>query len=201
MKYKEYNDNELISYIREENEEANEIIFNKYMPLVLKVAKNAYAKKSNTGFELNDFVQEAMIGLSYAITTYNENKQASFYTYAKVCMERKLVSLIRETERLKHKYLNESISYENTTDEFSFAEILGDNNMNPENMMLEDEYRKELYSKAKKILTDLEYKVFSLKMGGLDYKEIAKLLDKTPKDISNTLTRIKIKIKNKILAR
>ena len=51
MNYKEYNDYELISYIRDNIEEANDIIFDKYKPLIetntrrlIKYCKN-YIKK------------------------------------------------------------------------------------------------------------------------------------------------------------
>ena len=39
MDYKEYNDYELLSYIEEENEEANTILFNKYKPLINSIAQ------------------------------------------------------------------------------------------------------------------------------------------------------------------
>ena len=40
MNYKDYNDFELISYIHENNEEANEILFKKYEPIIVNMAKN-----------------------------------------------------------------------------------------------------------------------------------------------------------------
>jgi len=61
--------------------------------------------------------------------------------------------------------------------------------------MIASENEKELYDQAKKLLSAFEYEVFSLKMAGRDYKSIANLLKKTPKDISNALTRIKDKLK------
>ena len=39
MDYRDYNDYELIHYISENSEEANDIIFKKYEPLIVNTAK------------------------------------------------------------------------------------------------------------------------------------------------------------------
>ena len=71
------------------------------------------------GLEINDLIQEGFLGLSNAITHYNENKDTSFYTFAKTCIERRMISLIISTKRLKHKILNESLSLEGSDDDSS----------------------------------------------------------------------------------
>ena len=38
MRYKEYNDYELLSFINEADEDANEILFEKYRPLIVSIA-------------------------------------------------------------------------------------------------------------------------------------------------------------------
>ena len=110
MNYKEYNDYELISYIRDNIEEANDIIFDKYKPLIETNTRRLIKYCKNNGLEFNDLYQEGMLGLNQAVNTFNEAKDASFYTYAKMCIERKQVSALISSERLKHKLLNESIS-------------------------------------------------------------------------------------------
>lgn len=197
MKYKDYNDDELLSYIKEGNEEANEIMFNKYKPLITSLAVKSFSKCNNS-LEVSDLVQEGMVGLSYAITTYSNMKDASFFTYAKKCIERKLSTAIKETNTLKNKYLNESISFENTTDGYSLDELLGDNSINPERLIISHEKEIEIYNLARKILTSLELEVFNLKASGFDYKEIADILDIDCKIVDNALTRIKNKFKNNI---
>ncbi len=49
---------------------------------------------------------------------------------------------------------------------------------------------------AEKSLSKLEKQVFELKIAGLDYVNIAKVLDMEPKAVDNALQRIKKKIKN-----
>ena len=44
-------------------------------------------------------------------------------------------------------------------------------------------------------LSDSEYEVYALMISGLKYNEIALLLNKNPKQVDNTIQRIKNKIK------
>ena len=195
MNYKELNDYELISYIHENNEEANDLLFQKYRPLIISIAKSFYSKSGNSGLEMNDLIQEGMIAFSYAINSYNQDKEAMFYTYARTCVERKMISTMIGTRRLKNKILNESLSYENIEEDYNFENVLKDNTVNPENMVLSHEIETEMIDKVRSKLTDLEIQVFELKMAGFNYKEIANMLDKDPKVVDNTLQRIKSKIK------
>lgn len=198
MDYQEYNDYELIQYIAESNEEANNIMFKKYEPLIIGIAKKMFKYSSKYGLELNDLIQEGMLALSDAITTFSDQKEAIFYTYAKTCIERKMISLVISSNRLKHRILNESISLESTNEDgeiINLEYLFKDDRDNPENILLSEEYEKELMKKAEKILTSFEIQVFELKLNGFDYKEIAEMLDKESKSIDNALQRIKNKIK------
>lgn len=197
MNYREYNDSELVSYIYEHNEEANEIMFSKYRPLINSISRRYYPQCMNTGLELSDLIQEGMIGLSYAINSYQDNKEASFYTYARTCIERKILSTVLGTDRLKNKILNESISFEGNG-EVSLLELISDNSKNPEKMIISYEKEQEIYDLAKRILTDMEFQVFELKANGFTYREIASTLDVSPKIIDNALQRIKAKMKKEL---
>lgn len=195
--YNEYNDYELLNYISENNEEANNILFKKYEPLIISLAKQMIKYINNSGIELNDLIQEGMLGLSNATLYFKDSKETLFFTYAKTCIERKMLDLVISTRRLKNKILNESISFETTNgdDNITLEYLLKDNSENPENILLNEEMKSEIYSKAKKNLTDLEFQVFELKINGFDYKEIAEILDMDTKKIDNALQRIKTKLR------
>ena len=199
MNYKDYNDFELISYIRENSEEANEIIFEKYKPLIVSLATKMVNYSPNLGLEINDLIQEGMIGLSTAINAFNENDEASFYTYAKTCIERKIISTMVAAKRQKHKILNESMSIELYTDDNNTSIIdalVVDNSYNPENVIFQTENEIKLIEEIRKELTPLEEQVFDLKISGFKYREIADILDKELKVIDNALNRLKTKVKN-----
>ena len=196
MKYRDYNDYELLSYISENNEEANEIIYEKYRPLIESTAKKMLKYCEKSGLDINDLIQEGMIGLHQAITTYKQDNDASFYTYAKMCINRKIISIVVGSKRLKHKILNDSISIE-TTDEdgnIIYSGILCDETKNPEKLIVFNESESELLNKTYEKLTSFEKEVFDLKKSDFTYKEIAQILDKDPKSIDNAMQRIKQKI-------
>ena len=180
--------------MREQNEEANEILYEKYKPLIIQISKNEYSKYGYLGIDLNDLIGEGMIVLSYAINTFNDVKNSTFYSYVRVCIERSIKTFIKKRRGLKYKYLNESLSYDNTYDDYNIEDILSSDD-NPLYGMLCEENISELYDKLKIKLTNLEYEVFKLKVEGLDYREIASILNKEPKNIDNALSRIKRKIR------
>ena len=201
MNYRSFNDNELLSYICESNEEANTILFKKYEPLINSLAHKMFKYCKNSGLEVNDLIQEGMLGLNLAINHYDEQKDTTFFTFAKKCIERKMISMIMSTKRLKHKILNESLSLEgNINDSDSIGlNIISDSKNDPELVIINNEEEAELINRIKKRLTDFECQVFELKICNFNYKEIAEILDKSPKAIDNALQRIKAKAKEELV--
>lgn len=193
MNYKEFNDYELLEHIYNCNEDANEILIYKYRPLTINIAKKLI-KYCNGGIDLNDLIQEGLVGLNEAINSFREDKETNFGTYAKLCIERRMYSLVKSTRTYKNKILNESISLEDD-EENNIDKFLVDNTNNPSDMVEEYDYQEKILKELKGQLTDLELQVFELKKNYFDYKEIAEILEKEPKAIDNTIQRIKIKLK------
>ena len=194
MNYDDINDYEVLSMVAD-NEDATELLFKKYKPLIIGLAKKTYGMTQNTGFDLNDLIQEGMIGFSTAINTFDENKDTTFFTYAKTCVERRLYSLVKSASRFKHQILNESYSVEDlASDNKSLENLLEDSTSNPESQLIDNENTKELIKNIQKTLTNLESAVFELKISGFTYREIADILDKDSKSIDNAISRIKTKV-------
>jgi len=195
MLYKEYNDYELISLAQEQNEDAINIIYQKYMPLIHKKCHKyiSFIK----GLELSDLIQECYIILDYTIKSFNQDNSSTFYTFLNICLDRYLVSEYKKSKNNKNKVLNESISLDSTEeDEFSLLNLITDNNTPELELTINEEFN-NLYKKIISNLTDLEECVFILKIQNFSYKEISSILDKDIKSIDNTMQRIKNKI-NKI---
>ncbi len=201
MKYSDFNDFELLSYIGECNEEASEILYQKYQPLIISIATKIYNKINNkVGLELSDLIQEGMLGLSFAIRKYDQNGKALFYTYAKTCIERKIISAIVGASRLKHRILNESISFNVETarrEQSEIDSVLSDNRMNPESLLIMNEEEQELERKINTNLDEQEIQILELKMNNLTYNEIANILGISKKQVDNKLRRIRSKLKEK----
>ena len=193
MNYKDFNDYELLDHIHSCNEDANEIMIYKYRPLTVNLAKKLI-KYCNGGIDLNDLIQEGLVGLNEAVNSFREDKETNFGTYAKLCIERRMYSLVKSTRTYKNKILNESISLEDE-DENNIERFLIDNSNNPSDMVEENDYQEKVLNALNNQLTDLEKQVFELKKNDFNYKEIAEILDKDPKVIDNTIQRIKAKLK------
>lgn len=197
MEYSDLNDYELISYVME-GEEATDILFEKYKPLIHSIAKKIYQTNQNIGLDINDLISEGMIGFSIAINTYNEHKDTLFFTYAKKCIESKIYTLIKGANRQKHKLLNSSISVESLEEQFDFSleNVIGNKSQDPETIIIDNENVAEMIKDLKKEFTDFESQVFDLKKNGFGYREIAEALEVDSKKIDNAIQRIKTKIKN-----
>ncbi|MBR2841142.1 MAG: sigma-70 family RNA polymerase sigma factor [Bacilli bacterium] len=190
--YDDINDYELLDMVCD-NEMATEALYEKYKPMIISIANKTYRSSKLPGIDPNDLIQEGMIGLSIAINTFNDNREASFYTFARLCIIRRIISSLISYKRQKNQILNNSVSVEKIA-EYSLEDILVDNKNNPENLLISGENTKELMNKIEKELTSFETEVFELKMVGFTIGEISELLDKSKKSISNALDRIRIKI-------
>lgn len=196
MDYKDINDNELIVLAHEKNEDAINMLYDKYKPLINKKCSNYFKYVKNKGIEYNDLVQECLIGFEESIRNYDVNADALFYTFASICMDRQIITLIKKANRDKNKFLNEAISIESCLEEdSSLLDRIEDNTNNPELGVIGEVEYQELYNKIIKELTNFEECVFNLKLQGFDYDEIANILDKDIKSIYNAVGRIKDKIK------
>lgn len=194
-----YNDYELVAMAQEHNEEATNILYDKYRPLLVSKAKDTYKYLINKGVELSDIIQEAMIGFEEAIDNFNQDDSALFYTFACICVDRQLKSVLLKFSRDKHKILNEAISLDNVEtrngEEVNILNFIIDETDNPEYGLLSQEATRELLEEINGVLTDFELQVFNLRIKGYVYTDIAKILNKDVKSIDNTLQRIKNKLK------
>jgi RNA polymerase sporulation-specific sigma factor len=197
--YNKENDNELIYLVSESNEDAKELIYEKYRPIIEMKAKKYVKFVVSKGYDMNDLIQEGMIGLTQAINDFKEQKNVQFQTFANLCIDRKIFSFIRNITRDKHRLLNESISIDasySSTGKPLIEMLFDENNINPEEIFIERETKYELFNKIDEKLSKSEKEVFDLRMQGFSYKEISELLNITSKAVDGTLSRIKNKITN-----
>ena len=185
-------DEMLIHQCRLGDQAALDTIMNKYKPLVIKKARSLFL----IGGETEDLIQEGMIGLFKAVQDFQLDKSVSFYTFAKLCIERQIYSAVTTAGRKKHSPLNGYISL-SETDDFERNEHLkhlGDIFLNPEEAFLDRERMNMIQEELSKKLSPLESHVFKWFMEGCSYAQIAKVLGKKEKSIDNALHRIKNKL-------
>lgn len=194
---KEYDDQELMYLIKENNESALNILYEKYKDVVSVWTKKYAGIGKKIGLEYNDIFQEGMVGLSEAISSYVENKDTKFSSFANMCINRQICSVLIRYGRKKHNALNEAYSLDVALDDDSkpLLDKLFDDLSDPSIKLESEEERKYLYNTLYKELTETERQVFDLRMSGFEYKEICIILDKSYKSVDSALQRIKLKVK------
>lgn len=188
-------DEQLVKMAQEGSETAEEILIEKYKNLVKSKSKLYYI----VGADSEDVVQEGMIGLFKAIRGYNGDKEASFKTYAEMCVNSQILTAIKKANRLKHQPLNEFVSFSKEVEEGERDATLGDvlrasHANEPEELMLLKEVVHYLKAYDSGLFSDFEWKVWTEKLKGKSYLEISEALEKSPKSIDNALQRIKKKL-------
>lgn len=194
MNFEQYTDEEIITLIKEGNQDATEYLLKKYSPLVKKSIRTLYL----IGADTEDLSQEGMIGLFKAIQNYHTDNSASFYTFAKICIDRQIYSAIKASNRKKHSPLNSYISFysRGSEDETELINNLeAGNDSNPEHVILDKENTSYIETLLEESLSKLEKAVFHLYLDGKSYSEIAASLNKPVKSIDNAVQRIREKVK------
>lgn len=195
----EVNDYELISLAQEHNEDALEILRNKYKPLLEKIGKKYYCViKDEIDYE--DVIQEIYLTFEEAIQKFNDKKNICFYTFATSCIKKHLLTLIKTFQRQKYitKKNQISLDYVIDNEEDNLLNYIQDNINNPERITEEKENEQNLYKQIIAPLTPLEECVITLKIQNFTYEEIASILDKDKKSINNTIQRIRKKLTKSI---
>ena len=195
------NDSELLMLYRENDEDAKNMLFYKYKFIIDVLIKKYGNWLSSLKIDYQELYSECTVGFSDALYCFQEDKDSSLPTFITLCVERRISGIIRKYSRDKYKVMQDTYSLDFFYDEKNAAlidAISDKNNNDPLKNMAEEEEYSELIKNIKDSLTSKEYEVFVLKSRGFDYQEIAHILDKNPKQIDNSIQRIKTKIKNLI---
>ena len=105
-KYESMTDEELIDSLREGEAPIMDYICNKYKNLVRREAKSMFI----LGADTEDLIQEGMIGLFKAVRDYDSGRDASFFTFAQLCISRQMYTAVQASKRKKHLPLNTYVS-------------------------------------------------------------------------------------------
>ena len=198
-KYANLTDEQIISQIKDGDEQALTFLLDKYKDLV----NTKVGKYFIIGAEREDIVQEGMIGLYKAIKGFDNCKQNTFKTFANLCIERQLITAIKSSNRQKHMPLNSYLSLNTSAydDEGDGTELLETFEVNtiedPLETIMKQESFDEIQNAVNKSLSKFEGQVLERYMQGESYEIIAKRLDTPVKSVDNAIQRIRKKaIKN-----
>lgn len=193
----EYPDNELTYYLHDNDSSdiARDLLYDKYK-YIIEVLLNKYKRVFYAlNIDIEEVKQEANLAFSYAIHNFNEEKDASLSTFITLVVERKIRKVIKGHETLKSKVHSEILSLNGNNTDVSLENFIGDETYEPLKKLENIDTLEYINSEVKSLLSDSELEVYNLMLEGLNYHEIAEILNKTPKQIDNTIQRIRIKLK------
>ena len=191
-------DEDLCCLVAEGDRQAEEILAARYIRLVRTCARPYFL----AGGDSEDLTQEGMLGLIKAVREFNGNKDASFRTFAEICIRSRLYSALRSAGREKHQVLNQSVSLD-TPDFDSNSYTSGTNHLaqrDPEDDLIDREHTAALLSGVWKQLSEFEAKILGYYLDGLSCREIAQEVGKSAKSVDNAVQRIRRKVAQQILS-
>ncbi|MBQ6887227.1 MAG: RNA polymerase sporulation sigma factor SigH [Lachnospiraceae bacterium] len=199
MDYRNISDEELILRLRDGESSITDFIMDKYKNLVRSKAKTMYI----LGADTEDLIQEGMIGLFKAIRDYDCGRDASFFTFADLCISRQMYTAVQASRREKHVPLNTYVSLYSVSatekeegEEGQLINALASNSgINPEELLIDKENVENLERIIEKELSGFEKEVLDLYVVGMSYSQIARILGRDEKSTDNALQRIKTKLK------
>lgn len=193
----EVQDRALIDRARAGDQAAMDRLIDRYRGFVRMKASSYFL----AGGENEDLVQEGLIGFFKAVRDYRSDREASFRSFAELCVTRQIITAIKTAARNKHTPLNTYVSFSHTRaaggseQEISLADILpSDPVVDPMSQVISSEELRALLNCLGDTLSELEAGVLTMYLEGRSYEEIAERLDCTPKTVDNALQRVKRKI-------
>ena len=196
--YTQMTDEKLIENIKQEDQKALDCLLQRYNETVTMKANRFFM----VGAEKEDMIQEGMIGLYKAVKSFNSEKQNSFKTFANMCIERQLITAVKNSNRQKHIPLNSSISlnaaaYDDNEDmdkmDVLDVKVLND----PSDIIADREYFESMENKIRENLSEFELQVLYEYEKGKSYAAIAEKLNAKIKSVDTAIQRIRKKA-NKI---
>jgi RNA polymerase sporulation-specific sigma factor len=192
-RFSNMNDSDIAILASNGDDDATDYLLIKYKNFAKRKARSYFL----AGADRVDIVQEAMIGLYKAIRDYNPNRLSSFYSFADLCITRQIITAVKTATRQKHIPLNSYVSLDKPIEDESdrtLLDITKSSDLNPVNIIIDEENKNEIESKIDELLSELERNVLNFYLQDKSYQQIAEDLNRHVKTIDNALQRIKKKL-------
>ena len=191
-----YQDNELIDNMNDNSEEARDVLYEKYKYIV-DVIINKYKKMAYyLNIDMQELRQEALLGFSDALYSFNYDKNANLPTFISLCVDRRVDNYVKKHNTVKMRMLKEMISLDDMiTDDISLMDVIGDDTT-PEDLIEDKEESKALMNDIKKALSDTELEIYKLLLNNFSYDDIGEILNMSTKQIYDSVYRIRKKLKD-----
>ena len=187
------NDDEIIYMIKENSEDAKDYLYKKYGGMIHKELNRVQRYASALGIEWNDLVQEALLGFSGAISSYDSSKDVKFSTYATMCVKRKIINYVSKYSTKKNIAMTSALSLDESEDG-NVSNYIFNDDKEPLNKLLIKEKMQDINESFSR-LNENEKRVMNYIIEGYDIQDIADKLGLTVKSVYNLLYRARKKLK------
>lgn len=145
--------------------------------------------------DCDDYMQEGLLGLLAAASSYQPEGSASFRTYAAVCIRNRMRTAFKKQHPdSAAEQMYPAVSLDDP--EQPYGELLADGEDSPEQAYLEKERVAELYERIASVLSRQELEIFLLSVSGLSYEEIAARKKVSVKSVDNAIQRARRKLRS-----
>lgn len=189
-------DANLVSAAQRGDQSASVELVRRYRGLIRWKARYYYL----AGADREDIIQEGLIGLFKAIRDFDASRQASFHSFAELCVTRQIISAVKSSTRQKHSPLNGYVSLSRpATTEESGERLLSDiiaakEICDPADIVIGAWETDFIMCGLNGCLSDFERQVLARYTNGSSYQDIAEELGRHTKAVDNALQRIKRKV-------
>lgn len=193
-------DSLLVSAAQKGDQVASAVLLRRYNGLVRSRARSYFL----AGADRDDIMQEGLIGLYKAIRDYDPTRQASFHSFAELCVTRQIISAVKSATRRKHSPLNGYVSLSRPTlteddGERLLEDIIAAREIcDPAELLISAWETEYIARGVTDSLSSFEAEVLRLYSRGTSYVDIAAKLGRHTKAVDNALQRIKRKMETQV---
>ena len=184
-------DEELVLKCGAGEDSAFGILVSRYMPLV----KNRASRFYQSSIDIDDMIQEGLLGLLKAVQTYDVNRGASFAYYSDICISARLLTAVKSMKTDSRKSMLDYLSIEDyeVINDYMLDTVHAE--QDPFNIFIRKEELAHMENQAKILLTRFENTALRLYLSGHSYCEMAQKMKTSPKSVDNALQRIRRKLR------
>ncbi|MCB0880209.1 MAG: RNA polymerase sporulation sigma factor SigH, partial [Thermoleophilia bacterium] len=187
----------LVDRARRGDTKALDLLIKRYVGFVRMKASSYFI----AGGDADDLLQEGLIGLYKAVRDYRRDKEASFRSFAELCITRQIITAIKTATRNKHAPLNQYVSFSHTPAgrdvevDCTIGESLpGSEVEDPAVQIVSTQELRSLVDHMTTRLSPLEAQALTGYLEGRSYEQIAEQCGCDPKTVDNALQRVKRKV-------
>lgn len=185
--YKSLTNEVLCEMAQSGDKNAENELLQRYENRIVQILRNK--KYYVAGIDEDAWVQEGRIIIYKAIRKYKSGN--NFDAYINKCILNAVLTIVSKGINYNKIKKEKNLSIEDKLDEIDNLKLAA-TNITPEVEYINAENELEI----KKKLSSLEYEIFQYRLKGYSYLEIAKMLNKSKKDIDNAIQRSRKKLKS-----